>query len=85
MITKVIKIGNSRGIRIPKCIIEQKGLEDEVELEVKKDSIIIKPVKKTKANWDLSFKLMSENKDDILLDEESLLHQNTWDNDEWVW
>ncbi len=85
MITKVIKIGNSRGIRIPKYIIEQKGLNDEVELEVKNDSLVIKPVKKTRANWDLSFKLMSENKDDILLDEESLLHQNSWDNDEWVW
>ena len=85
MITKVIKIGNSRGIRIPKYIIEQKGLNDEVELEVKNDSLVIKPVKKTRANWDLSFKLMSENKDDILLDEESLLHQNSWNNDEWVW
>ncbi len=85
MITKVIKIGNSRGIRIPKHIIEQKGLNDEVELEVKNDSLVIKPVKKTRANWDLSFKLMSENKDDILLDEESLLYQNSWNNDEWVW
>ena len=85
MITKVIKIGNSRGIRIPKYIIEQKGLNDEVELEVKNDSLVIKPVKKTRANWDLSFKLMSENKDDILLDEESLLYQNSWNNDEWVW
>ena len=85
MITKVIKIGNSRGIRIPKHIIEQQGLNDEVELEVKNDSLVIKPVKKTRANWDLSFRLMSENEDDILLDKESLLHQNSWDNDEWVW
>ena len=85
MITKVIKIGNSRGIRIPKHIIEQKGLNDEVELEVKNDSIIIKPVKKIRANWDLSFGLMSEKEDDILLDEESILQQNSWDNEEWVW
>jgi len=40
MKTKVIKIGNSRGIRIPKSIIEQSGLNDEVELEVRNDQII---------------------------------------------
>ncbi len=46
MRAKVIKIGNSRGIRIPKSIIEQSGLNDEVELEVRNDQIIIKSISK---------------------------------------
>ena len=85
MITKVIKIGNSRGIRIPKSIIEQSNIENEVELEVKNGNIIIKSVHKKRDNWDKAFNLMSANKDDILLDEEYLDKQSTWDNDEWVW
>lgn len=85
MITKIIKIGNSRGIRIPKSIIEQTRLKNEVELEVKNSSIIIKSVQNKRKNWDNAFKLMSVNKDDILLDSEYLDKQNSWDNDEWVW
>jgi antitoxin MazE len=81
-----IKIGNSRGIRIPKSIIEQSGLNDEVELEVRNDQIIIKSISKTKReNWDILFKKMAQNKDDILLDSDTLTEQTNWDKDEWVW
>ncbi len=85
MITKVIKIGNSRGIRIPKSILEQSRIKDEVELVIKNGSIIIKSVQNKRENWDKAFNLMSINKDDILLDKEYLKKQNVWDNDEWVW
>ncbi|MEE9431365.1 MAG: AbrB/MazE/SpoVT family DNA-binding domain-containing protein [Melioribacteraceae bacterium] len=85
MLTKVIKIGNSRGIRIPKSIIEQSGLNNEVELEVKNDRIIIKSVSNKRQNWDSAFKEMAKNKDDILLDVKNLCKQNTWDKEEWVW
>jgi len=85
MITKVIKIGNSRGIRIPKSIIEQSSIDSEVELEVKNNTIIIKPIYNRRDNWDKAFKKMSANKNDILLDEEYLEKQSTWDTDEWVW
>ena len=85
MITKVIRIGNSRGIRIPKSVIEQSGINNEVELEVKNDRIIIKSVSSKRQNWDSAFKEMAKNKDDILLDENSLSKQNTWDKEEWVW
>ena len=85
MITKVIKIGNSRGIRIPKSILEQSRIKDEVELLIKNGSIIIKSVQNKRENWDKAFNLMSINKDDILLDKEYLEKQNVWNNDEWVW
>jgi len=86
MRTKVIKIGNSRGIRIPKSIIEQSGLNDEVELEVRNDQIIIKSISiNRRENWDKPFKKITQNKDDILLDPDTLTEQTTWDKDEWDW
>lgn len=85
MRAKVIKIGNSRGIRIPKSIIEQSGLNDEVELEVRNNQIIIKSISTNKReNWDLLFKKMAQNKDDILLDADALAGQTIWDNNEWL-
>ena len=46
MTTTIISIGNSKGIRIPKLLLEESGLENEVELEVKKGEIRIIPAKK---------------------------------------
>ena len=85
MKTKVIKIGNSRGIRIPKTIIEQMNLDEEVELEVADDKIVIKSVSKSRKNWDASFIKMAENNDDVLLDSELLNSHSSWDSEEWAW
>jgi len=85
MITKIVKIGNSRGIRIPKSIIDQSGIKNEVELEVKNDKIIIKSLSEIRKNWDLAFQKMSENNDDLLLDENTLINQSSWDDTEWTW
>ncbi len=85
MITKVVKIGNSRGIRIPKSIIDQSGIKNEVELEVKDDKIIIKSLSEVRKNWNLAFQKMSENNDDLLLDENTLTDQSSWDKEEWTW
>lgn len=85
MITKVINIGNSRGIRLPKSIIEQSGLIDEAELIVQDDKIIIKPVSKTRENWENEFQIMRQKDDDMLLNADSLNHQIAWDIEEWDW
>ncbi len=85
MITKIVKIGNSRGIRIPKLIIEQSGIKDEVELVVKDDKIIIKPLQAVRKNWNETFKKAAENNDDLLLDKDALLNQSAWDNKDWTW
>ena len=45
MITTIIAIGNSKGIRIPKLLLDESGLDNEVELEVKKGEIKILPAK----------------------------------------
>ena len=85
MKTKVIKIGNSRGIRIPKAVIEQSGIKNEVELEIDGDKIIIKSLPENRNNWDRAFQKMKENHDDILLDDKYLMSQSQWDEHEWTW
>ena len=85
MKTTIVKIGNSRGIRIPKSIIEESGLKNDVELEVNDGKIIIKPVSKNRESWDAAFQKMAKNKDDVLLDSELLLNQTKWDEAEWEW
>ena len=52
MRTRVIKIGNSQGLRIPKPILEQTGIKDDVEIEVEKNQIIIRPVRHAREGWD---------------------------------
>ncbi len=83
---KIIKIGNSQGIRIPKSILEQTGLNNEVELEVEKDSIVIRPITKNpRQGWDKAFIEMARNKDDQLLDQKYLSTQSNWVTEEWDW
>ena len=84
MRARVVKIGNSQGIRIPKPLLEQTGIMDDVELEVEKNQIIIRPVANPRANWDDAFKSMSDKGDDTLIfgDEKIYL---SWDEEEWQW
>jgi antitoxin MazE len=84
MRARVIKIGNSQGLRIPKAILEQTGIMDDVEIEVEKNRIIIRPVKNARAGWDKAFKTMGEKGDDKpLIDETDI--SNSWDEEEWHW
>lgn len=85
MKTKVVKIGNSRGIRIPKSLIDQSGLKSDVELKVSGGKIIIKSIEKNRESWEIAFRKMAKNKDDILSDNSYLVNQSKWDNEEWEW
>jgi antitoxin MazE len=84
MKARVVKIGNSQGVRIPKPILEQTGIMEDVELEVEKGQIIIRPVSNPRAGWDTAFKTMSEKDDDVLIHgTETISH--SWDEEEWQW
>ncbi len=85
MKTQIVKIGNSQGIRIPKIILEQSQLKNEVELIPEHEQIIIRSLNKARSNWNEAFKTMAEFQDDKLLDEDHLNDQSSWDSDEWVW
>jgi antitoxin MazE len=64
MDVSVISIGNSKGIRLPKTLIEKYNIKDMVELTLEKGCIIIKPKSSPRKNWDKAFKKMHENGDD---------------------
>lgn len=84
MRARVVKIGNSQGIRIPKPLLEQTGIMDDVELEVEKNQIIIRPVANPRADWDDAFKSMADKGDDTLIvRDEHISH--SWDEEEWQW
>jgi len=84
MRARVIKIGNSKGLRIPKPILEQTGIMDDVEIEVEKNQIIIRPVKDVRDGWDDAFKLMGQKSDDeLIIEDEKISH--SWDEEEWQW
>ena len=67
METSIIKIGNSKGLRLSKVILDKYNIKDKVELILEKNQIILKPIAKPRKNWDIEFKKMRENGDDRLL------------------
>jgi len=81
--TRIVKIGNSQGIRIPKLLLDQTNLREEVELEVQDNHIIIRDAHSPRAGWEDSFKQMAANNDDRLLDDSTRF--TDWDEDEWEW
>jgi antitoxin MazE len=82
MLAYVIQIGNSRGIRLPKRILNELKIKDEVELIVNKDKLIIKGVeKKPRQGWNEAFTKMSNDKADKLLIPENIDNETF----EWIW
>ncbi|WP_339880544.1 AbrB/MazE/SpoVT family DNA-binding domain-containing protein [uncultured Algoriphagus sp.] len=67
METAIIKIGNSKGLRLSKTILEKYDIKDKVDLILEKGQIIIKPISSPRKNWEEEFRKMSENGDDKLL------------------
>jgi antitoxin MazE len=82
--SRIVKIGNSQGIRIPKLLLEQTSLGDEVELVLEEDHIIVRPILRVRQGWEEAFKAMGEQGDDALLDSEALVSSD-WDEEEWEW
>ena len=81
MRVSIIKIGNSRGLRIPQPILEQCGFEKEAEVEVRNNEIVIRPVKRPRHNWEQAFERMAEKSDDKLIE----FPDSKWDEEEWEW
>ncbi len=84
MKARIIRIGNSQGIRIPKPLLEQSGLGDEVELEVQPDQIIIRRAGRPRQGWTAAFQEMARQGDDALLEAEGVAG-SSWDEVEWEW
>ena len=63
----IIKIGNSKGFRLSKTLIEKYNIKDKVEIILEKGYIILKPISSPRKGWETAFKKMNENGDDQLL------------------
>jgi len=72
----------SRGIRIPKTLIDQVKLGNEVEIVVQRGQLVIRPVSRPRNGWDEQFRAMAEHGDDQLLDKPV---PTKWDRSDWVW
>jgi len=78
----IVPIGNSRGVRIPKAVLEQCHIEKEAIMEVEKGAIVIKPAKKeSRKDWDAYFRQMKKLKEDNLLISDNI----DIDAKEWEW
>ena len=84
MKAKIVKIGNSQGVRIPKPLILQAGLKGDVELEVEENRLVISPAGLPRASWAEAFRIMAARGDDTLLDGDAAA-ASRWDEEEWEW
>ena len=70
MKTNIVRIGNSKGIRLPKSVLEQCRLKDFVEIELEGNVLTLCPVHIPRLGWSEAFSAMARHKDDKLLDED---------------
>ncbi len=82
--TRLIRIGNSQGIRIPKALVEQAGLRDAVNIQLDGDHLVISAAHHPRAGWEDAFRTMADQHDDALLDADTLT-PSAWDLGEWQW
>ena len=82
--TRIVRIGNSQGIRIPRTILEQLHLSTDVELEIEKEQLIVRRAEQPRRGWDEAFQHMATAGDDQpLADIPNTLTR--WDDEEWQW
>ena len=65
---RLVRIGNSRGVRLPKTIIAQAGLTDEVELGVRDGAVVIARTTSARLGWAEAARQMRQRDEDFLLD-----------------
>jgi antitoxin MazE len=80
--TQIVRIGNSRGIRLPKHLIEQLGFGTEVEVVAQQNQLVIRSASRPRQGWGDKFRQMNERGDDLLLDPST---STEWDKSEWKW
>jgi len=82
--TRLVKIGKSRGICLPRSLLDQVELDEEVELEVQDGQVIVRPVPRPRRDWEKHFGGMTARGDDRLLGFKSF-SLTSWDEEKWVW
>ncbi len=73
---QVVKIGNSKGIRLSKTLLERYNIRDKLEIIFEKGYLILKPVSRPRSGWEEAFKEMHDSKDDQLLFDDIFQDEN---------
>lgn len=79
MKSMLVKVGNSRGIRLPKALIEEAGLTGEVDIHAEPGLITVRPIESPRKGW---AEAAAEHPSEGLLDEPT---PSEFDTEEWIW
>ena len=82
MKSRLVQIGNSRGVRLPKPLLEEAGLTDEVEIRARKGAIVIERVGRPREGWAEAARRLRKRNDDRLVDAPV---RTRFDDQEWRW
>ena len=80
--TRIVRIGNSRGIRVPKLLLDQANLPDEVELRAEPGRLVVRAAARPRAGWAAKARTMHEHGDDRMLDATAVTQ---FDATDWNW
>ena len=80
--TRIVRIGNSRGIRVPKILLDQAQLPDEVELYAEPGRLVVQGARRPRTGWAEAARAMATAGHDALLDVPS---PTRFDREEWEW
>ncbi len=81
---RLVKMGKSRGIRLPQAFLDPVEIDEEVELEVQDGQVVIRLVPRPRRGWEKQLAGMTEHRDDRLLDSKAF-SLTIWDEEKWVW
>ena len=77
---RIVKIGNSRGIRVPQVLLDQAQLPDEVELHAEPGRLVVQAARRPRTGWAKAARAMHDRAGDALLDEPTATrYQEAWD------
>lgn len=80
--TRIVRIGNSRGIRVPKLLLDEAGLPDEVELRAEPGRLVVRAAARPRAGWAAKARQMHERDEDAPLDD---VTPTRFDETDWRW
>jgi antitoxin MazE len=83
MLVELVRIGNSRGVRIPKPMIEQCGFGERVDLRIERNRLVVAPDLPPRSGWNAAFSASGSSSDDEMPLE--TLPSSDFDREEWRW
>jgi antitoxin MazE len=82
MRTRIVRVGNSRGVRLPKPLLERSGLPEDVEIRAEAGRIVIEAAFRPRAGWAEAAEAMAASREDGLIDRPT---STVFDEEEWTW